>query len=108
MSYTAERLGADKAKEIGLVNEVFDDAEALLAGVMDIARQIAAHSPLAVAGCKRMINYARDHTTPDALDYVGVWNAGMLRPEDLREAFTAKMEKRTPNWSSLKHVRRGL
>ena len=108
MAYTAERLSATKAREIGLVNEVFDDADALMEGVMDIARQIAAHSPLAVAGCKRMITYARDHSTEDALDYVGVWNAGMLRPEDLREAFTAKMETRPPSWAALKPVRKEL
>ncbi len=104
MAYTAERVPASKAKEIGLVNEVFDTPEALLDGVMEIAKQIAAHSPLAVTGCKQMITYARDHSTRDALDYIGVWNAGMLRPEDIREAYTAKAEGRTPEFSGLKKV----
>lgn len=108
MAFTGERVPAAKAKEIGLVNEVYPDPEAMLAGVMEIARQIAAHSPLAVAGCKRMINYARDHSTADALDYVGVWNAGMLRPEDIREAFVAKAEKRAPRWADLKRVNKSL
>ncbi len=92
MAYTAERLPAAKAKEIGLVNEVFESHDALLAGVMEIAAKIAAHSPLAVAGTKRMINYARDHSTADALDYVGVWNAAMLRAEDIKESYLAKTE----------------
>ncbi len=104
MAYTAERLPAAKAKEIGLVNEVFPSQEALLDGVMAIARQIAAHSPLAVAGCKAMANYARDHSTADALDYVAVWNAGMLRPEDIKESFIAKGEKRAPEFASLKRI----
>jgi len=102
MAYTAERLSAEKAREIGLVNEVFDSHEALLEGVMAIARKIALHSPLAVSGCKAMANYARDHSTADALDYVSVWNAAMLRPEDIKEAFIAKGEKRQPVFDALK------
>lgn len=108
MAYTAERLPAAKAKEIGLVNEVYETHEALHESVMEIAARIAAHSPLAVTGCKAMINYARDHSTADALDYIAVWNAAMLRPEDIKESYIAKTEKRPPNFSELKPVRKGL
>jgi enoyl-CoA hydratase len=108
MAYTAERLPAAKAKEIGLVNEVFETPEALLAGVLEIASRIAAHSPLAVAGSKRMINYARDHATADALDYIAVWNAAMLRAEDLKESYIAKSEKRAPRYADLKPVKKSL
>lgn len=104
MAYTAERLPATKAREIGLVNDVFPTPEALLDGVMAIARQIAAHSPLAVTGCKAMANYARDHSTADALDYVAVWNAAMLRPDDIKEAFIARSEKRAPIFDPLKKI----
>ncbi|MBU4531190.1 MAG: crotonase/enoyl-CoA hydratase family protein [Hoeflea sp.] len=104
MAYTAERLPAEKAREIGLVNEVFETHEALLEGVMAIARKIALHSPLAVSGCKAMANYSRDHSTADALDYVSVWNAAMLRPEDIKEAFVAKGEKRQPVFGDLKPI----
>ena len=106
MAYTAERLPAAKALQIGLVNEVFDSHEDLLDGVMAIARKIAAHSPLAVAGCKAMANYSRDHSTADALDYISVWNAAMLRPDDIREAYVAKGEKRPPVFDGLKPVSR--
>jgi len=108
MAYTAERVPAAKAKEIGLVNEVFDTHEALLGGVMDIAGKIAAHSPLAVTGCKRMINYARDHTTADTLDYIGLWNAAMLRSDDIKESYIAKSEKRAPKFDELQPVKKGL
>ena len=104
MAFTGERLPAAKAKEIGLVNEVFATPEALLDGVMAIAGRIAAHSPLAVAGCKAMANYARDHSTADALDYIAVWNAAMLRPADIREAYMARSEQRAPAFDSLKRI----
>ncbi len=106
--YTAERLPAAKAKEIGLVNEVFPTHEALLEGVMAIARQVAAHSPLAVTGAKRMANYARDHSTADALDYVAVWNAAMLSGDDIKKSYMAKMEKRAPQYDELKPLKTGL
>jgi enoyl-CoA hydratase len=105
MAYTAERVPAAKAKEIGLVNEVFASPEALLDGVMTIARTIAAHSPLAVFGCKTMANYARDHSTADALDYIAVWNAAMLRPDDIKESLIAKNERRQPHFAPLKPIR---
>ncbi len=108
MTYTAERVPAAKAREIGLVNEVFDTPEMLLDGVMEIAQQIAAHSPLAVAGCKRMMNYARDHSTEDTLDYIALWNAAMLRADDIKESYVAKTEKRAPDFSDLKPVKKSL
>ena len=108
MAYTAERVPAAKAKEIGLVNEVFDSHDALLDGVMDIARKIAAHSPLAVAGCKRLINYARDHSTADTLDYIALWNAAMLRGEDIMESYIAKSEKREARFDDLTAIKKSL
>ncbi len=108
MAYTAERLPAVKAKEIGLVNEVYPTHEALLGGVMGVARQIAAHSPLAVAGCKALITYSRDHSTPDALDYIALWNAAMLRPDDIREAFVARSERREPSFDALRPVKSAI
>ncbi len=108
MAYTAERIPAAKAKEIGLVNEVYESAEALLEGVMEIAGKIAAHSPLAVAGSKRLINYARDHTTADTLDYIALWNAGMLSPDDIKESYISKSEKRAADYADLKPLKKSL
>jgi len=108
IAYTAERLPAAKAKEIGLVNEVYPTQEALLEGVMEIARKIAVHSPLAVNGCKAMLNYGRDHSTKDALDFVGLWNAAMLRSEDIKESFIAGREKRAAVYADLKPVKKAL
>ena len=108
MSYTAERVPAEKAKEIGLVNEVFESHDALVDGVMAIAEKIAAHSPLAVTGCKQMINYARDHSTEDTLNHIALWNAAMLSTDDIKESYIAKTEKRAPNFDDLQSVKIGL
>jgi enoyl-CoA hydratase len=36
-----------------------------------------------------MMNYARDHTVADGLNYVATWNAAMLMSDDLQRALTA-------------------
>jgi enoyl-CoA hydratase len=108
MAFTGCRLPAERAREVGLVNAVYDDHDALLAGVMEVAAEIASKAPLAVYGSKRMLNYARDHSTADGLDYIGVWNASMFQPVEMAEAFSAKQEKRKANFTPLPPRRKGL
>jgi len=98
LAYTGRNVDAAEAKAMGLVNHVFDNAEALDAGVRDIASTIAAKSPLAIRGCKEVITYARDHSVADGLNYVATWNAALLLSNDLAEAGRAAMEKRPPRF----------
>jgi enoyl-CoA hydratase len=106
MSYTAERISAEKAQTIGLVNEVYDSAEEMFEAVMGIAKQIAANSPLAVTGAKRMVNYARDHSTADGLDYIATWNASMLDGEAIRQTFMAQAKGDQPEYEDLLAVKK--
>ena len=101
LAYTGRRLPAVRAREIGLVNDVFDTQEALLAHVMATAMEIASKSPLAVTGSKVMINYAREHDTEDALDYLAVWQSSMFSGPHMGEAFVAKREGREANFPDL-------
>jgi len=109
LAYTGRRLPAQQAKEIGLVNAVLPSHEALLKHVMEVAKDIAEKSPLAVHGSKVMINYARDHTIADGLDYIATWQAGMYNPEtDMREALEARQEKRAPHFADLPPKRKNI
>lgn len=101
LAYTGRRLPAARAKEIGLVNETFPDHAALLAGVLQVAHEIAERSPLAVCGSKEMLNYARDHSVQDGLNYIATWQTGMFQRADMQECFVAKGEKRTPVFEDL-------
>ena len=107
LAYSGRRLPAETAKAIGLVNDVFPDQKAMLEHVMGVARDIAQKSPLAVHGSKVMINYARDHTIADGLDYIATWQAGMYNPEtDMREAMVARKEKRDAKFEDLLPARK--
>ena len=94
LAFTGRRMSAQRAHEVGLVQQVYADHDALLAGVLDTAREIADKSPLAVWGTKVAMNYARDHSVDDALEQIATWQAGMFQPADMVEAFTAKAQKR--------------
>ncbi|MBC7173500.1 MAG: crotonase/enoyl-CoA hydratase family protein, partial [Polyangiaceae bacterium] len=70
LAYTGRKLPARKAEALGLVNEVYPTQEAMLAAVMETAREIASKSPLTVTGCKEALIYSRDHSVPDSLNYI--------------------------------------
>jgi len=108
MAYTGRRVPAARAHEAGLVQQVYADHDALVTGVLETAREIAAKSPLAIWGTKVAMNYARDHPVDDALEQVATWQAGMFQPADLIEAMTARAERREPIFPELLPEPRGL
>jgi len=101
LAYTGRRMPADEARQAGLVNAVYPDQVSLLDGVMEVAAEIARKAPLAVYGSKRMINYSRDHSTADGLDYIRTWNASMLQREEVAEAMQAGKEQREGDFAEL-------
>ena len=102
LALTGRKLGADEAEKFGLISEIFDDQESMLNHAMDMAREIASKSPLAISGIKEVINYSRDHSVDESLNYVALWNAAMKYEDDLKETFIAKMEKREEKFEGLK------
>ncbi len=101
LAYTGRRFTAQEAQELGFVNKVFSSQEEMLEGVMAIAKEIVRKAPLAIYGSKRIINYSRDHSTADALDYIGIWNASMLQPDEIQEAMAAAADKREGDFVDL-------
>ncbi|MGE4630601.1 MAG: crotonase/enoyl-CoA hydratase family protein [Pseudohongiellaceae bacterium] len=108
LAYTGRRITAQEAKQHGLVNEIYTDHEAMLEATMGIARQIATKAPLAVYGSKKIINHSRDHSTADSLDYISLWNASMLQPDEISEAFAAAQEEREGDFVDLPTARRKM
>lgn len=99
LAFTAKDIGAERAKEIGLVNEVFADAGGVLKAARTLAAEISANSPIAVQGTKAVLAANEGRTVAEGLDYVATWNAGMLASDDLSEAVTAFLEKRPPEFT---------
>jgi enoyl-CoA hydratase len=98
LAFTGKDITATRAKEIGLVNDVFPDADAVVAEARAMAAEIAANSPLAVEGTKAVLTAGEGSSVAEGLDYVAAWNAGFLQSDDLVEAMTAFMAKRPPEF----------
>jgi len=86
LAYTGRKMHAGECKDRGLYNEIYQNQEAMMEAVMDLAADIATKPPLAIYGCKRIITYSRDHSTMDTLDNIAVWNMSMLIPSEMMEA----------------------
>jgi enoyl-CoA hydratase len=99
LAYTGKDITAERARAIGLVNDVSADAAAVLADARSLAAEIAANSPVAVQGTKAVLTACEDRSVADGLDYVATWNAGHLASDDLVEAMTAFREKRPPTFT---------
>lgn len=102
LAYTGRRFPAAEARQHGFVNSVEADHDAALAAAEALAQQIAAKSPLVIAGIKQVLNEGRSQTIEQGLEYVAVWNAGMLQGEDVPNAVKAQMAKQQAVFANLK------
>ena len=94
-------MGAEEAARLGLVNRIEADREAVVGAGLDLARTIAAKSPLAVAGAKMSLNYSRGRTVEEGLRHVALWNAGALVSADLTAAVQGRLSKQVPEFKDL-------
>lgn len=104
MAYTGDRMPAERALAVGLVNAVLPDAQALQAHAMKLAGDIAAKSPLAVAGTKLSINHARDHGTAAALQQMTLLQSAIFDTGEMKEAIAAWKDKRPGRYDPLAPV----
>lgn len=101
MAYTGRRLPAARALAYGLVNEVFDTPEAMLAAALQCAREIAGKPPIAIWGTKQAVGYARDHSIEDSLRQMGWLQGAIWSNAHVRESITAMREKREGRYTPL-------
>ena len=106
LAYTGRRMYADEAKETGLVSDTYDSQDKMLEAASSLAKEIASKSPVAIYGLKAVMNYSRDHSVKDGLEYNALWSGAMLSQKDMTEAMTAKMEKREASFNDLVDVKK--
>ncbi|MGG5171172.1 crotonase/enoyl-CoA hydratase family protein [Pseudarthrobacter sp. J1738] len=99
LALTAKDFDAAHAEKIGLVNEVLGTPEEALAAAIQMAGEIAANSPLAVAGTKAVLNEDREEHIARGLRHVALWNSSFIHSEDLLEAVQAMGEGRSARFT---------
>ena len=105
LAYTGRRMPAEEALEAGLVNKVYESPEEMISGLKEMAAVIASKSPLAVYGTKAILNFSRDHTIAEGLEYNALWSGAMLPQEDMAEAMMSNMEKRDPEFQDMQEIK---
>ena len=101
LAYTGRNFYAEEAKEAGFLNKICNDKYSLLEECMATAQLIANNAPLTVHGCKRAINFTKDHSTQEGLNWVSMWNAAMLNSNEIHEGLKALQSKKSGDFSDL-------
>jgi enoyl-CoA hydratase len=99
LALTGKDIDSARAEKIGLVNDVFADADAALAAAHATAAEIAANPPLTVRGVKDVLDQQRISAVSASLRYVAAWNAAFLPSKDLTEGISATFAKRPPQFT---------
>ena len=105
LAYTGRRMLSNEAKESGLVSDVYKTQKEMLDAANEMANEIATKSPVAIYGLKAVMNYSRDHSIKDSLDFNALWSGAMLSGKDMSEAMTANIEKRDANFEQMVDVK---
>ena len=95
--FTARRIEAEEALQMGLANRISAAGECVAAAVA-LGHEIAANAPVAVAAAKASLEEAWDLPLDAALDRERAHYEEPLRSEDRLEGLAAFAEKRPPKW----------
>jgi len=96
LALTGKDISATEALRMGLVTKVFSSESELLAEGLKVAHEIAENPTIVIRGVKQVLNYGYGKSIEDGLNYVAVWNAGMLDSRDFRSAIEGFNERKQP------------
>ena len=100
-AFTGKKVLAEEATSSGFINASFPSVEVMYEHVMKIAETIVEKSPLTIYGIKEMLQFSRDHSLADSLDYMATWQAAMLSKTDIEGAFRAQVDSNMNQFEDL-------
>jgi enoyl-CoA hydratase len=95
---SGELVDAREASEIGLVDEVCEDAEALDEAVYGLAESIADKSPVATEIAKKAVKASSRMPLEQGIEYEAELFTALFSTEDKNEGIDAFFEDRDPEW----------
>ena len=93
MAFLGTTLSAERALSVGFLNDVSPTHEAALAAARDAADRIAKKAPLAVAGSKAALRFARDHSVDEGLEWAALMQGSIWNTADILAAVQARAAK---------------
>lgn len=98
MILCGERMNAQQALSIGLIEEVTDSISQAQTRALTLAQAACKLSPIAMVNCKTLIQHTRSGTHATGLMRERDLFVDLFRTEDQKEGVAAFLEKRTPKW----------
>lgn len=97
LAFTGRQFDSYEAEKIGFISRVVQGGRVEVEReALEMATVIASKSPVAVVGTKRIMNYSRDHSVREGLEYTAAWNMAMVQSEDMPRSMKAFMQKKGP------------
>ena len=97
MLLTGDMISADKAKEIGLINDIYSTDE-VTKQTVKLAKKIATKSSLTLATGKKAFYAQAEMNLSNAYEYTSKVMTDNLMRDDAKEGINAFIEKRDPDW----------
>ena len=97
LMFTGDLIDAATAKELGMLNDVYEDEE-LKDKVYDMAARLAASAPLSISLTKKYLN-DHDLTLDEVLAIEETTQALLMGTDDCKEGIAAFYEKRAPQFT---------
>ncbi|CAK9091280.1 4)-dienoyl-CoA isomerase [Durusdinium trenchii] len=101
LALSGRQMLGSEAFQHGLVSRIFDTKEAMMSEGLALCQSIASKSPIATLGIKEFLNYTRDNSVKDSLEYAITWNMSMLQGSDLAIATASMVQKSLPEYENL-------
>lgn len=98
LAFTVDDYAATQARQMGLVNHVYADQNALYEAARQMAQKISANAPLAIKSTKEVLNFSRHVNVYEGMALAIQKNATLLMTDDMKEAIISFLEKRPPNF----------
>jgi enoyl-CoA hydratase/carnithine racemase len=96
ISFLGRDLEPERAKELGIINDVVDDA---LSTATEWAHEIAANAPLAVQAMKRLFRHGLNETFQAHSDHVLLQLVPLMASKDFQEGMLSFVEQRAPTFT---------
>lgn len=101
IAYTCREFGGEEALRMGFVSWCEEGKEDAWKRALEVAGAVGVKSPVAVEGTKELLDWGVGRPVRDGLRYTQIWNAPAILAADVKEAVTATLQKRKPNFSKL-------
>ncbi|WP_290497932.1 enoyl-CoA hydratase-related protein [Hyphomonas sp. UBA4494] len=101
MAFLGETLHADEAAQHGFVTRLADTPDAAIKLAMAAADQVCRKAPVAIAGTKAALRWARDHSVADSLEWSARTQSALWSTHDISAALRARKARTDPLFEPL-------